>query len=425
MDPILAPPGLIRTEPLIDPHFWTDPLRAQRAVDVIVEALSSLDPRAGLLPGARRCGPEADRGPARGDRAGRGDLDPAAGGDLPRLAVLLRREVRPAGGGVVQTVPGTEPTAQHMAALVPSCAGAGAALFTEPQMESQLAQALARSGGGGPRGDALGGGPRAASYESSCGGSRGRWTGRCDERRPPRARGHRRDRRPAHPRRRELRGRAGRVRLPVRPNAAARRRSSRPRWASCRSPRARSRCSGASGSVRERGRLPAAGEDLQPRLPRPGGGRDRGQPARGVAAAGLSRRPGGGEGRPRAGRRRAPPRRAPARALGRGAAARLPRAGPGERAGPPPARRAHRRGGRARAHGSSWTPGRRGRAADLAAVLVTHNAAAVRRLARRAVYLDGRFGRGDHPPRCSTASGTGPPSTATTTRPGEPPVRDE
>ena len=44
MDPILAPPGMIRPEPLIDPHFWTDPVRAQRAVDVIVEALSGLDP---------------------------------------------------------------------------------------------------------------------------------------------------------------------------------------------------------------------------------------------------------------------------------------------------------------------------------------------------------------------------------------------
>ena len=44
MDPILAPPGVIRAEPLIDPHFWTDPVRAQRAVDVIVEALSGLDP---------------------------------------------------------------------------------------------------------------------------------------------------------------------------------------------------------------------------------------------------------------------------------------------------------------------------------------------------------------------------------------------
>ena len=54
MDPILAPPGLIRAEPLIDPHFWTDPVRALRAVDVIVEALSR--PRPGgraVLPRAR------------------------------------------------------------------------------------------------------------------------------------------------------------------------------------------------------------------------------------------------------------------------------------------------------------------------------------------------------------------------------------
>jgi zinc transport system substrate-binding protein len=168
MDPILAPPGLIRAEPLIDPHFWTDPLRAQRAVDVIVEALSSLDP---------------EGGPFYRERGGtvRRQIE-ALHGEIARDAeTWTRRRIVTFHGslfyfaaryglqvvGVVQTVPGTEPTAQHMAELVAELRGSpGAALFTEPQMESQLAQALAREAGVAVHEvDALGGGPRAASYE--------------------------------------------------------------------------------------------------------------------------------------------------------------------------------------------------------------------------------------------------------------------
>jgi ABC-type Zn2+ transport system substrate-binding protein/surface adhesin len=69
--------------------------------------------------------------------------------------------------GVVQTVPGTEPTAQHMAALVTELRGPDpAVLFTEPQMESQLAAALAREAGVGVHEvDPLGGGAGVASYE--------------------------------------------------------------------------------------------------------------------------------------------------------------------------------------------------------------------------------------------------------------------
>ena len=99
MDPILAPPGMIRPEPLIDPHFWTDPVRAQRAVDVIVEALSGLDP-----PGApfyRERGEHAaplDPGAARGRGPPVADVGPAPHRHVPRVAVLLRRALRAAGG---------------------------------------------------------------------------------------------------------------------------------------------------------------------------------------------------------------------------------------------------------------------------------------------------------------------------------------
>jgi zinc transport system substrate-binding protein/manganese/iron transport system substrate-binding protein len=69
--------------------------------------------------------------------------------------------------GVVQPVPGTEPTAQHLAALVTELRGPDpAALFREPQMESQLATALAREAGVTVyEVDPIGGGPKAASSE--------------------------------------------------------------------------------------------------------------------------------------------------------------------------------------------------------------------------------------------------------------------
>jgi ABC-type Zn uptake system ZnuABC Zn-binding protein ZnuA len=168
MDPILAPPGLIRPEPLIDPHFWTDPVRAQRAVDVIVEALSGLDPEGG--PFFRERGGALKRSiqAVHVDVARRAETWPRRRlvtfhGSLFYFAARYGLQVV----GVVQTVPGTEPTAQHMAALVSELRGHDpAVLFTEPQMESQLAAALAREAGVGVHEvDPLGGGPGAASYE--------------------------------------------------------------------------------------------------------------------------------------------------------------------------------------------------------------------------------------------------------------------
>lgn len=168
MDPILAPPGVIRPEPFIDPHFWTDPIRAQRAVDVIVEALSGLDPEGG--PFYRERGEMAKRS----IQALHGDVSRQAEtwtrrrivtfhGSLFYFAARYNLQVV----GVVQTVPGTEPTAQHMAAILAELhAPPGAALFTEPQMSPQVAESLAREASVVVHEvDPLGGGARAASYE--------------------------------------------------------------------------------------------------------------------------------------------------------------------------------------------------------------------------------------------------------------------
>jgi zinc transport system substrate-binding protein len=168
MDPILAPSGLIRPEPLIDPHFWTDPVRAQRAVDVIVEALSGLDPEGG--PFYRERGGTLKRSiqAVHEDIVRQAQTWPRRRlvtfhGSLFYFAARYGLRVV----GVVQPVPGTEPTAQHLAALVTELRGGdAAALFAEPQMESQLASALAREAGVSVHVvDPLGGGPGVASYE--------------------------------------------------------------------------------------------------------------------------------------------------------------------------------------------------------------------------------------------------------------------
>ena len=168
MDPILAPPGMIRPEPLIDPHFWTDPVRAQRAVDVIVEALSGLDP-----PGA----------PFYRERAStlRRSIQ-ALHVDVGRQSqIWTRRRIVTFHGslfyfaaryglqvaGVVQPVPGSEPSARHLEALLAELRAAEpAALFSEPQLESQLAATLAREAGVALHPiDPIGGGPGVESYE--------------------------------------------------------------------------------------------------------------------------------------------------------------------------------------------------------------------------------------------------------------------
>jgi ABC-type Zn uptake system ZnuABC Zn-binding protein ZnuA len=169
MDPILAPPGVIRAEPLIDPHFWTDPVRARRAVDVIAEALSGLDPegapffreRGGNL---RRSIDAVHAEVARRAETWRHRRIVTFHGSLFYFASRYGLQV----AGVVLPVPGSEPTAQHVASLVQLLRGPdAAALFVEPQMDGQLARSLAREAGAAVHQvDPLGGGPGAESYEA-------------------------------------------------------------------------------------------------------------------------------------------------------------------------------------------------------------------------------------------------------------------
>jgi ABC-type Zn uptake system ZnuABC Zn-binding protein ZnuA len=146
LDPILAPRGVVQPEAVIDSHFWLDPVRAQRAVDVIVEALSGLRPEE--EPSYRLRAEEIRRSiHALHMELGR------------RAAGWRRRRIITSHGsffyfaeryglevvGVVEPVPGREPSGRHMADLVGLLRQAEPpALFAEPQLDPQLVTSLAR-----------------------------------------------------------------------------------------------------------------------------------------------------------------------------------------------------------------------------------------------------------------------------------------
>ena len=168
MDPLLAPSGLIRDEPFIDGHFWLDPFRARRAVDVIAEALGALDPVGG--PFYRSRGEELKRSfqAVHEEISGRATRWShrrivTFHGSLFYFASRYELEV----AGVVEPVPGQEPTAQHLAALVALLRDPEpAVLFSEPQMDNVLARALAREAGvEAHEVDPMGGRPGTDSYE--------------------------------------------------------------------------------------------------------------------------------------------------------------------------------------------------------------------------------------------------------------------
>ncbi len=168
MDPILAPSGIVRQEPLVDAHFWTDPVRALRAVDVTVEALSGLDPGGGPFYRERgqqlRASIEALHLEILRDAATwRRRRIVTFHGSLFYFAARYGLEVV----GVVQPMPGSEPPPQHVAEITGLLRGPDAAtLFVEPQLEGQLARAIAHEAGAAIHEvDPLGGAPRAASYE--------------------------------------------------------------------------------------------------------------------------------------------------------------------------------------------------------------------------------------------------------------------
>jgi ABC-type Zn uptake system ZnuABC Zn-binding protein ZnuA len=169
MDPILAPQGVIRDEPFIDAHFWLDPVRAQRAVDVLVEALGGLDPVGG--PFYRSRGLEIKQSIqglheeiARRAARWRRRRIVTFHGSLFYFASRYGLKV----AGVVEPVPGQEPTARHLAEILDLLRGdEPAVLLAEPQLDPALVRALAREAGVSfYTVDPMGGGPGTDGYEA-------------------------------------------------------------------------------------------------------------------------------------------------------------------------------------------------------------------------------------------------------------------
>jgi len=143
LDPMLAADGTI------DPHFWLDPVRMQRAADVVVDALKSLDPEEG--PFYRQRGDEVKSAfhelhqsiQQRAPQWTRRRIV-TFHGSLFYFAARYDLEVV----AVVEPVPGQEPTARHLADLVETVKKTEpAALFSEPQLDPRPARVLAAETG--------------------------------------------------------------------------------------------------------------------------------------------------------------------------------------------------------------------------------------------------------------------------------------
>ncbi|HSB61947.1 MAG TPA: metal ABC transporter substrate-binding protein, partial [Vicinamibacteria bacterium] len=156
----------------IDPHFWLDPVRMQRATDVIVEALQMLDPE------------EAPFYRTRGDDVKR-SLTELHQATARRAASWPHRKIVTFHGSlyyyadryglevaaVVEPVPGREPTPRAMARVLEVIRKEGVpALFYEPQLDPRAARAIAAEAGRPLYEiDPVGGGPGADTYEKLLG----------------------------------------------------------------------------------------------------------------------------------------------------------------------------------------------------------------------------------------------------------------
>ncbi len=158
LDPILVPEPILKAaegdlggahRDVIDPHFWTDPVRMQRATDLVVDALRNLDPEE--APGYRQRGEEVKRALAQlheetARRAGswRKRTIVTFHGSFFYFAERYRLEV----AAVIEPVPGREPTARYLAETMETIRKSGApALFSEPQFDRALAQGFAQETG--------------------------------------------------------------------------------------------------------------------------------------------------------------------------------------------------------------------------------------------------------------------------------------
>ena len=146
-DPILAPAETLGSEgnSSIDPHIWLDPVRMQRVTDLVVETCRNLDPEEG--PGYKTRGEQVKASLMRlhHDLLGRaarwrGRKVVTFHGSLYYFTARYGPEVV----AVVEPIPGREPTARQIDALLAVIRRTGAtALFSEPQLDASAARTIA------------------------------------------------------------------------------------------------------------------------------------------------------------------------------------------------------------------------------------------------------------------------------------------
>jgi zinc transport system substrate-binding protein len=163
VDPTLGPNGAI------DPHFWLDPIRMKRVVDLVADACRTLDPEGG--PGYAVRGEDLKASLqklhtelARRSERWHGRSIVTFHGSLYYFADRYGFEV----AGVVEPVVGRDPTAREIADLVTMVRQKNAsALFSEPQLDRRAAEVIARETGLPLfQVDPVGGSPGLVTYEA-------------------------------------------------------------------------------------------------------------------------------------------------------------------------------------------------------------------------------------------------------------------
>jgi len=132
-----------------DPHFWLDPVRMSDAVDLIVEAFSTLDPEG--AEGFRTRGAEVKE-----------SLDALNDAIAERAEGWTKRSIVTMHGSfgyyadrydlniaaIVEPYPGREPTPRYMAEVLEAVeASDAAALFSEPQLDPRPARVISQEAG--------------------------------------------------------------------------------------------------------------------------------------------------------------------------------------------------------------------------------------------------------------------------------------
>lgn len=133
----------------LDPHFWLDPVRMQRAAAAMGDAFARLDPEGAAGYRERAAAVQAEIGRAHDDIAARSrtwtrrtlvTFHGSFGYFAERYGLRI--------AAVIEPFPGREPTPRYMQEVLAAIRASGAAaLFSEPQLDPRPARVIAQEAG--------------------------------------------------------------------------------------------------------------------------------------------------------------------------------------------------------------------------------------------------------------------------------------